>query len=399
MTMERLKYLDGLRGLMALNVVLCHFVCVYYPQMYAPKWSKWGGVNDCLSVFCDTPLNALINGNIAVQFFFLLSGFLAALSVFSKQGLTDLGLRFIKCYLRLLPMIAGATIFTYILMKAGLLFHLDISENVDNKSFLSEYCNFVPTIKNLLYNIFVRPFILSSEYVGPFWYIKPDFWGYLLSLSICIIAKGYRWRRIGYLVVLIVMWWNSLMVNYSTFVLGIILADVYYYKGIDTTYFSKYYRAIIGSRWFAISAFVIGSFLAMIPMGLVPMYRWLPFIDSGIWQFDQIGISFYRALGLSLSLFGIFQLGGIQKLLEAKPVLWMGKVSFATYAFHWPVMLSLEAYLFGRFIESYSYTFSALLAFAITLPVIYLISSFATKYLDKSIKINKLCQFLRIRRC
>jgi len=36
--MKRLKFLDGLRGLMALNVVLCHFVCVYYPQMVKVEW-------------------------------------------------------------------------------------------------------------------------------------------------------------------------------------------------------------------------------------------------------------------------------------------------------------------------------------------------------------------------
>ena len=31
---RKLTHLEGMRALMALNVLLCHFACVYYPQMY-----------------------------------------------------------------------------------------------------------------------------------------------------------------------------------------------------------------------------------------------------------------------------------------------------------------------------------------------------------------------------
>ncbi len=44
---KRLKYLDGLRGLMSINVIICHFICVYYPEMYTLAWAeKYGGVQD-----------------------------------------------------------------------------------------------------------------------------------------------------------------------------------------------------------------------------------------------------------------------------------------------------------------------------------------------------------------
>jgi len=358
-----------------------------------------GGVNDWLSAFSCTQLNAMINGNIAVQFFFLLSGFFVALTVFSYKGPVNFASKAVKRYLRLLPMIAAATVFTYILMKTGLLFHLVICDKVANESFLLDYCNFVPTIKSLLYNIFVRPFIFNSEYVGPFWYIKPEFWGYLMTLAICIVAKGYRWRRLGYCAVLIILWWNNMIVNYSSFILGIMLADLYFYTNNDTTYFSKFYNSILNHRWFTIASFLGGSYLAMIPLSLSEMYQWLPFTQSGIWQFETIDVRFYRALGLAISLWGIINLRIVQKIFEFGPLLWMGKVSFATYAFHWPVMLSLEACLFGFFIGLFSYDTAALLAFAITLPVIYLLSYIATRYLDKPIKLNNICQYSKIRHC
>jgi len=73
-TTGKLAYLEGIRGLMAFNVVLCHFICIYYPQMYFPDFE--GVSKGFLCYFSTTPLSILINGNIAVQYFFVLTGFL-----------------------------------------------------------------------------------------------------------------------------------------------------------------------------------------------------------------------------------------------------------------------------------------------------------------------------------
>lgn len=41
---SRLKFLDGIRGLAALNVIICHFVVIYFPQMYYKEYAdSWGG--------------------------------------------------------------------------------------------------------------------------------------------------------------------------------------------------------------------------------------------------------------------------------------------------------------------------------------------------------------------
>jgi len=56
--MKRLKGLDVLRGLMSLNVILCHFICAYYPEMYTLSWTekyaRGDGTGDIclLSVVC-----------------------------------------------------------------------------------------------------------------------------------------------------------------------------------------------------------------------------------------------------------------------------------------------------------------------------------------------------------
>lgn len=40
---NKINFLDGLRGIMAINVVICHFVCVFYPQMYFKEYSDGMG--------------------------------------------------------------------------------------------------------------------------------------------------------------------------------------------------------------------------------------------------------------------------------------------------------------------------------------------------------------------
>ena len=77
---KNLLFLDGMRALMAINVILCHFVCVYFPEMYFPE--KVGTLN----LFATTPLNVLVNGNVAVVFFFALTGFLVGRSVFIEKN-------------------------------------------------------------------------------------------------------------------------------------------------------------------------------------------------------------------------------------------------------------------------------------------------------------------------
>lgn len=64
----------------------------------------------------------------------------------------------------------------------------------------------------------------------------------------------------------------------------------------------------------------------------------------------------------------------LQRYLSIKPLLSLGKISFEIYAFHWPIMLTVEAGLFLMFIEKTTYNVSAVGAFILTIPFIYGVS-------------------------
>lgn len=374
---NKLYYLDGMRGLMAINVVLCHFVCVYFPQMYFENSAT--GSWDFLRIFATSPLTVTVNGNIAVMYFMALTGFLVGMSVFTKKNysIKIFVKKAISRYFRLLPVIFIASFFTYITMMFNLQKHLLITDQQVNLSFLKDYCNFSPSIKSLLNNIFINPFILKSDYIGPFWTIKYEFWGYILSLALAMILKDNSYRRILYIGAAILILVCSAInipifdIHYVIFIMGLFVADLIFNQ--NQTILSKYYRAFLTSKLCLIICYIVGIYFSCCTMFRTPLYFWWFLIPGA-------NTVLLRGFGIAILIFAFTQTQKIQKFLSWKPFLALGECSFETYAIHWPLMLSLEAFLFIELRKVMSYTSSALISFFITVLAIY-IASFFMHYL------------------
>lgn len=368
---KRLNYLDGLRGIMSINVVLCHFVCGFYPQMYKAS----AGTGDFLSYFGSTPLNVFVNGNIAVMYFFMLTGFLVSLSVIKyEHSFAVVRKKIANRYLRLIPIVAAATIFTYITMKAGLQYHLDILGKSNSLSFFKDYCNFDPSIKTVITTIFYWTFKEGNDFVGPFWTIKYELVGYVIILVMTVILRKSKLRRI---VMLCSVWFLS--GNYIAFVFGGLVADICFSE--DETLFSKYYSKIIISKAFLAFCFVVGLFFACCPMRFSSFYSVFEKID-----FKLVTPGVFRAVGITMLTYVIINCGLMQRFLENRIFMFLGKISFSTYAFHWPLILTFTCGFFKIFIEKMSYDKAALLAFAITLPVIIGVAYISWYFIENKVK-------------
>lgn len=390
-TTNKMHYLDGMRGLMAINVILCHFVCVYYPQMYFRN----NAVQDSgfLSLFATTPLSATVNGNIAVMYFMALTGFLVGMSTFTKksQGIGLFVKKSISRYTRLLPIIFVSTLVTHIMMVFNLQKHLLITDGLVNTAFLQDYGNFSPDFKSLVINIFIKPFVSGSDYIGPFWTIKYEFFGYILTMFLAMVLKDKPYRRILYVAVSMLILMMDVFklrfvdMHYVVFIMGLFVADLKFNS--NPTVLSKYYAEFLSSKLCLILCYVIGIYFSCCTMFRTPMYSWWFAIPA-------VNKSLLRGLGIAILIFAFTQTQTVQKILSWKPLLVLGDCSFETYAIHWPLMLSLEAYLFIVFREKLSYNVSALLSFVITLLAIYLVS-FLIHFLVE--KYNKMLKKLTIR--
>ena len=373
----KLSYLEGMRALMALNVILCHFVCVYYPQMYFVGEEYTGR----LSFFATTPFSALVNGNIAVVFFFALTGFLVGRSVFLKgDGIKVLPGKAGNRYLRLLPTIAIATLFTFLTMKMGIQNHLSITNEAVNIKYLSRYCNFDATVGSLLLNIFFEPFVRTSSYINPFWTIKYEFWGYIIVLATAILLKKSKWRRLAYVMIAAVFGVVSGESYFCVFLFGLLVADLEF--NANPTVCGKLYSKLLTSKVFITVCFFVATYFAC-----CPMHR-----DTALYSFwfkiPVLSPTLFRGFGMALFIWVSVNSPCIQKILSFKPLVFLGEMSFETYAIHWPLMLTCEAGLFLVFEKYLPYHTAALAAFAITLVVIYTCSylfSLLTKQINRGI--------------
>ncbi|WP_269850238.1 acyltransferase family protein [Methanosarcina horonobensis] len=71
---EKISYLDGLRGIAAVNVMIMHFFVALAPAMiYGSELPSHFGNLDHL--FSTTPLGLIGAGNFSVCIFFVLSGY------------------------------------------------------------------------------------------------------------------------------------------------------------------------------------------------------------------------------------------------------------------------------------------------------------------------------------
>lgn len=356
----KLPFLDGIRGLMALSVVISHFTVVFFPQMQLQAFA--GSEGGCLSLFAKTPLSVLVNGNIAVQYFFVLTGFLVARTFFTRSvDHEQIIQRCVNRYLRLLPIVLAATAFTALTMCLGLQYHLKINDLLINRDFLPYYCNFRPTVGNFLVNTFVYPFIRNSAYVGPFWTIHYEFFGYILAMVICHLFRESRFRRLGYLVSA-VLCFSQLNPNYAPFVFGVFVGDLKYNDRPDIL--DGILGRLIGKPFVTFAALVIGGYFACCPLYYATIYaplRHLPKVTPDL----------IRAVGAAMVLYALLHLPRVQKFCSNKLFLFLGRISYPVYAIHWPIMLSLQCWLFSVLIGPCSYAAAAVISFLLTLPVIY----------------------------
>ena len=72
----KLRYLEGIRGLAAIIVVLHHYILAFYPAMSSANETQIHNETSYFEeVMAQIPLNIFYNGGFAVCIFFILSGY------------------------------------------------------------------------------------------------------------------------------------------------------------------------------------------------------------------------------------------------------------------------------------------------------------------------------------
>ena len=351
MSMSRLYFLDGLRGLAALMVLFSH-INVNFLQHTTKEFDV-----RFLHFFSD--------GQFAVILFFILSGF--SLSIRYVNNLNAYGLRYlfakiISRYFRLMIPIVVICVIAYILVINQLFFNLEAARHSPILSdWLGSFYNFSPSIEGLmkfsLFDVFLSYNKLTS-YNSSLWTMTYEFLGSIMIFFIFYILKYIKYKKI-FITFTFTFTFLSFPI-YSCFILGMIMA---YYQINYKIYNFRYF----GFLFLSIIIYINSEF---------------PFI---IYQ--------YSILMAFLLIFTVSNSSILKTFLSNEFFRTLGRISFSLYLVHLLIICSFSSFFFINQISLFSNLINSILIFSTTciLSIAFAflltpIDQYAIRFSDKIMK-------------
>lgn len=339
---DRFSYLDGLRGIAALIVVIHHGFLFFDWGLYSgvpseakfQPWDLWLSGKPVLLLF--------FAGNFAVTIFFILSGFVLS-HVFSRSDLSPAQL-IVKRYVRLIVPVTAASIFALIV---GLIAFASpaaqryIPLNAGASSWVFSFKGMWESVSICIREaLFTAPFtgVTLPTFNGVLWTMQVEFIGSVLLISTFWVAKRAMPRAplsfaAGAAVLFLILEWQSRL---SLFAAGLVL---YWAFGARIQRVSKA-REAAGIILISCGIFLgtmpesalrdsISNYLlnfsgydpvVILSKSLVP---WVPFA--------YLPVEMWHAAGAVLLLTGVLLSERARRFLSARIFLFLGYVSFSIY--------------------------------------------------------------------
>lgn len=185
---KKLGYLEGLRGLACLIVVLDHCVNSFLPEARFTNFD--GRFSGIYRMIASSPLNFIYSGATPVLLFFILSGFVLS-KKFIETGDGKILVRgSMKRYFRLLGPVLTSSLAMYVSIKyAASIGMLDASQY---------------TLSNTLYQSFIGAFIDTKPLINsPLWTMRFEFIGSLIVFALLALANGHSNKKYIYYLVMV----------------------------------------------------------------------------------------------------------------------------------------------------------------------------------------------------
>jgi peptidoglycan/LPS O-acetylase OafA/YrhL len=325
---ERFVFIDALRGLAALTVVLFH--------------SKEGRHIDALSQLFPAPLLAIFHhGDLGVQVFFVLSGFVIAHSMARDQVTPGYVGRFLlRRSLRIDPPYWASMV---LVVALGLLSARSVPGKVYH----------VPGVGQVVAHIFYLPKLLGIPLIN------------LVYWTLCLEIQFYL---VFALLMLLVTWLRKRMTNQRAFPAVIVPAAIFsnlWVWGVQP--FDV--RGLFLSHWYLFLAGVLVWYAVTNPKDRLA--QWLS--ATNLVSF-MLAIMIYRGLALevgtaaTLSILVAGRLGKLTTWFGARPLQFLGAISYSLYLIHNPItgaLFRIGYRLTGQSVKWEAFWLSAVVSFCV----------------------------------
>lgn len=366
----RYRYLDGLRGLAALIVVVDHFAISFFPaavDIDAPAHHAAA----IESLIESTPLHLLVAGNFSVCIFFVLSGFVLSARFFKTKQRSVVVAYAIKRYWRLAVPVITSVMLAFLLIKLHVFSNNQLSY-ATGSAWLRRFWQTDPSFWQALYHGTIGVFISgkSDQFNTVLWTMKSELIGSFLVFIILYAVGKWRYRVLIYALLAILLF----RTYYIAFLAGLVICD-YYHTG------SGRLQTWLQKGWW-IPLVLISLYLGSSPVdGLrhTPFQYLTPLMPLGL------SVAFVThivgAIGLVLA---ILYAPPLQRLLARKPMTYLGNLSFGLYLTHLFIIGSFSSLVFRSLLPHLSYGLSFVIMLIPSGLLIWLVAHLFMNYVDKS---------------
>ena len=355
---EKIDYLEGLRGLSMMIVVLNHFAAAFYPAIIFGEKAQFHNIFE--PIIYKTPLNIFFSGIFALSIFYLLSGYFLSYKYFRFHKEEPLMPSLIRRYLRLAIPTLISILISYVLLKGNLFYNLQISTITGSSMWFANFWTFEANFyKAIMEGIFMSSIFIGNQTYNPvLWMMSYELAGSILVyLALKIFKYTKRKAFVYFLLFIITFVWKSYLMG---FVVGMLLCNLEYNSRVKIL--TKENKKI--GFVFLVIAIILGSF----PIGSTKdtLYDLIKIPILG----ESKNIILFQATAALLMFLAIKNLNILKRLFANFVLRFLGEISFSVFFLHLLIIGSFSSFLFKIFIEYFDYNMSVLITFFVSLPVI-----------------------------
>ncbi len=328
---KRIKYLDGLKGVIALIIVLTHYMLALWPQGYVGFGSEVEENTMREHISLTLPWSLFSNTSISL---YLLFGMISLFIVVSFRSAGNsqklLEKKALGRYFQFLIPVFTVTLAAYILYETGALSYEGLADQTGS----SWNRAVIPTTDSvwlmLFYGLIGIYFNNRVEFLTVLWCMHLIFIGSYLTYGVLALFGNCGKRWICYLAFFVIAFFYP---SYLIFAAGAVNGELFYrwrqregQKEEGTTSFTTWRSTFCGGV----------LIFAGLMLGMVPS----PFLPSGI------SLEMTYAVSSFLILCGLMLCRKLQCILSQKVFTWLGKYMFSMILTHIFVLYTFSAWLY-----------------------------------------------------